>query len=35
MRMVQPADLGFERAERDLECAADETARENVGLLVV
>ena len=33
--MVQATDLGLERTERDLECAADETARENVSLLVV
>jgi hypothetical protein len=35
MRVVQPADLRLERAERDLECAADEAAREDVRLFVV
>ena len=35
MRVVQPADLRLERAKRDLECAADEAAREDVRLLVV
>lgn len=35
MPMVKPADLRLERAERDFERAADETAREDVGLLVV
>jgi len=35
MPVVQPADLGLKRAKRDLECAADEAARENVRLLVV
>jgi hypothetical protein len=35
MPVVQPADLRLERAKRDLECAADEAARENVRLLVV
>ena len=35
MLMVQPVDFRLERAKRDLECAADKTAREDVRLFVV
>jgi hypothetical protein len=35
MRVVQPANLRLERAEWDLDCAADEPTREDVRLFVV